>query len=228
MLQRERNGSFRPIPEPSERGTAGARRSASRKLHWAAEFSAPQTGWRLLLRLDSLCAKARGGKYYPNGNFLSATKRRWSSETWRSILYGRGVLTKGLINRVGPGEFSIWWENWIPGLHSLKPLVRQPTADVELVCHLFIPGTREWDEEVVRNSFMALEATEILKIKPSTMLAEDVRAWAFEKNGLYSVRSAYMVLKDEQTAMAMAKSDEARGSGDDRACNLISKLKVPP
>ncbi|RLN00854.1 hypothetical protein C2845_PM06G28080 [Panicum miliaceum] len=74
---------------------------------------------------------------------------------------------------------------------------------------------------------MALEVTEILKIKPSTMLAEDVRAWAFEKNGLYSVRSAYRLLKDEQAAMAMAKSDEARGSGDDRAWNLIWKLKVP-
>jgi hypothetical protein len=72
-----------------------------------------------------------------------------------------------------------------------------------------------WDEEAVRNSFMALEATEILKIKPSTMLAEDVRAWALEKNGFYSVCSAYRLLKDEQAAMAVAKSDEARGSRDD-------------
>jgi hypothetical protein len=94
-------------------------------------------GWRLLLRPDSLCAKVLGGKYYPNGNFLSATRRRRSSETWRSILYGRNVLMKGLINRVRPGEFSIWRKNWIPGLQSLKPLVRQPTADVELVCDLF-------------------------------------------------------------------------------------------
>jgi hypothetical protein len=45
-------------------------------------------GWRLIMRPDSLCAKVLKGKYFPNGNFLSATKRRRSSETWRSILHG--------------------------------------------------------------------------------------------------------------------------------------------
>jgi hypothetical protein len=33
-------------------------------------------GWRLLTRLDSLCAKVLKGKYFPFGDFLSATKKR--------------------------------------------------------------------------------------------------------------------------------------------------------
>ncbi|RLM80103.1 hypothetical protein C2845_PM12G09240 [Panicum miliaceum] len=114
-----------------------------------------------------------------------------SSETWRSILYGREVLKKGLI------KINIWRDHWIPGLPSLKPSARWPSADAELVCDLFVHGTRMWNEEVVRDSFMALEAEETLKIKPSANLVEDVEAWAFEKNGVYSVRSAYRLLKNE-------------------------------
>jgi hypothetical protein len=41
-----------------------------------------------------------------------------------------------------------------------------------------------------------------------------VWAWAFERHGHYSVRSAYRLLKEEQTAMAMAVSGETSSSGD--------------
>lgn len=75
---------------------------------------------------------------------------------------------------------------------------------------------------------MALEAEEILKIKPSANLEDDVVAWAFEKSGAYSIRLAYRMLKNEQVATTMAKTSEAKGSGDDRAWGLVWKLKVPP
>ena len=90
-------------------------------------------GWRLTVRPDSLCAKVLKGKYYSNVDvdFLSATRRRRSSETWRSILYGKDALLKGLIKRVGPREFNTWKENWIPGLQSLKPLVCQPAVSLK-------------------------------------------------------------------------------------------------
>lgn len=155
-------------------------------------------GWRLLIRPNSLCAKVLKGKYYPNKDFLSSTKKRRSLATWRLILYGRDVLKKGLIKRVGPREINIWDENWIPGLRSLKPLIRMSAARVEVVNDLFIPGTRVWDAELVRKSFMVLEVEEVLKIKPSARLEHDVLAWAFEKHGFYSMRSAYRLLKSSR------------------------------
>jgi len=85
-----------------------------------------------------------------------------------------------------------------------------------------------WDEEIVRNSFTVLEAEEVLKIKPSTSILNDVMAWAFEKNGTYSVRSAYRMLKNEQAAKAMAATGEARASREDQAWSLVCKLNVPP
>jgi hypothetical protein len=67
-------------------------------------------GWRLMMHPDSLCAKVLKGKYFPNGDFVSATRKKKSSETWRAILYGREALLKGLIKRIGPGNINIWSE----------------------------------------------------------------------------------------------------------------------
>ena len=72
----------------------------------------------------------------------------------------------------------------------------------------------------------------------------------FEKNRLYSVRSAYRLLKNDQAAKAMATTEEAgpacqwervllhyyrgtafreaRASREDRAWSLVWKLNVPP
>jgi hypothetical protein len=171
-------------------------------------------GWRLLMRPGSLCAKVLRGKYYPNGDFLTATKKRRSSEMWRSILHGRDVLKKGLIMWIGPGDVDIWQDNWIPGLRPFRPVARLPTTNVNRVHELFILGTRVWDEQHVRRSFMALEAAEILKVKPNNSIVSDVWAWAFERHGHYSVRSAYRLLKEEQTATAMGVSGETSSSGD--------------
>ena len=98
-------------------------------------------GWRLLTRPESLCAMVLKGKYYSTCDFLSATRKKRSSATWRAILHGREVLKRGLIKRVGPGNIKVWQDNWIPGLRSLKP-VPWPSPGVEQVRDLFIPGTR--------------------------------------------------------------------------------------
>jgi len=77
-------------------------------------------GWRLIMRPSSPCARILRGKYFPNGDFLTATKRRRCSETWRAILHRRDVLKKGLITRIGPGEVDIWQDNWSPEFEALQ------------------------------------------------------------------------------------------------------------
>jgi hypothetical protein len=68
----------------------------------------------------------------------------------------------------------------------------------------------------------------VLKIKLGFRMRTDVTAWAFEKNGLYSVRSAYRLLKDKQAAKTMAATGEARASREDRARYMVWKMNVPP
>ena len=53
-------------------------------------------------------------------------------------------------------------------------------------------------------------------------------AWAFEKHGTYSVRSAYRLLKQEQTAAAMALMGESSGSESAQCWSTLWKMEVPP
>jgi hypothetical protein len=141
-------------------------------------------GWRLMVMPDSLCARVLKGKYYPHGDFLSASRKKRASETWRAVLYGRVVLLNGTIKRVGPGStINIWNDNWLPGGVSLKPLVCLDEAHFESVDELFIPGTRSWREDLIRASFVPCDAEEILKICPSFRVQEDIIAWNYERNG---------------------------------------------
>ena len=186
-------------------------------------------GWRLITRPDSLCARVLKGKYYPNGDFLSATRKKKSSETWRAILHGRKVLQKGIIKRVGPGDtINIWNDNWIPGIRSMKPLVHLENSLVQHVDELFLPGTRTWDEDLVRQSFIPSDANEILKIRPGLRMDEDTLAWSHEKFGMYTVRSAYRLLKEEQIQLEASKLNEPNSSDGSWIWKRLWKLKIPP
>jgi hypothetical protein len=46
-------------------------------------------GWRLMTSPESLCAQVLNGKYFPNGDFMTARNKRNSSHNWRAILSGR-------------------------------------------------------------------------------------------------------------------------------------------
>lgn len=185
-------------------------------------------GWRLMVMPDSLCARVLKGKYYPHGDFLSASRKKRASETWRVVLYGREVLLKGTIKRVGPGStINIWNDNWLPGGVSLKPLVRLDEALFESVDELFIPGTRSWREDLIRASFVPCDAEEILKIRPNFRVQEDIIAWNYERNGLYSVRSAYRLLKAEQSQSEAGKLNDTTSSSDSIIWKRLWRLRVP-
>ena len=134
-------------------------------------------GWRLIMKPDSLCAKVLKGKYFPACSFLDATRKKKSSETWRAILFGREARVKGLIKRVGPGDsVNIWSDKWIGGTTMMKPIVRLPDVQAKRVCELFLPESRQWNIQKVRDSFCTIDAEEILKLKPGPRMNEDLTA----------------------------------------------------
>lgn len=55
-------------------------------------------------------------------------------------------------------------------LDSFKPTIRLDSAQLEHVHELFLPGTREWDEQLVWSSFIYRDALEILKLRPGFRL----------------------------------------------------------
>jgi hypothetical protein len=68
-----------------------------------------------MTNLGSLCARVLKGRYYHDGDFLTYTRKKHSSHTWRAILAGQEVLAQGLIKRIGNvTSSSIWSDRWTP------------------------------------------------------------------------------------------------------------------
>ena len=115
--------------------------------------------------------------YYPGGrHFLEADLGSSTSCIWRSIVDGREVLKEGLIRRIDTGETTaIWTTNWLP-LESLRHPIR-----------LDKPNTPQMVSELINQA----EVTTIANIPLCTRRQEDLWAWYFDKQGSFSVCSAY-------------------------------------
>ena len=88
---------------------------------------------------------------------------------------------------------------------------------------LLTQNPRGWNETLIRQTFLFHEAEEILGIRIPELEGEDILAWHFEKNGIFSVRSAYKLA-------AESKSPETCGrslSADRNIFDAIWKTPVP-
>jgi hypothetical protein len=102
--------------------------------------------WRLLTDQSSLSARVLKARYFPNCNFWDAPRPRTSSFTWRSILFGRELLKKGVRWGIGNGKSTkIMSDNWIPGYipQSVRTLV--PIPPDQTVDTLIRDGSKTWD-----------------------------------------------------------------------------------
>ncbi|KAH7526808.1 hypothetical protein JRO89_XSUnG0053100 [Xanthoceras sorbifolium] len=124
-------------------------------------------GWRILSSPSSLLARVLKARYFPSFSsfsFLDSKVGRLPSFTWRSILWGRDVLLKGLR-----------WK--IEGV-TVSALLQEPGF---------------WHVDIVRRHFIHEEADLILSLPLSLHPRRDSFLWHFDSRGLFSVRSAYKV-----------------------------------
>lgn len=99
--------------------------------------------------------------------------------------------------RIANGQnVRIWRDRWIVrdptgGLISPKGRCRCKWVS-ELMGH-----NGNWDNSKLQQFFLPIDICEIQKIRPSHRLGEDFIAWAQEKSGVFSVRSAYRLASDD-------------------------------
>jgi hypothetical protein len=147
--------------------------------------------WRLLTQPESLCARVLKAKYYPRGHLQDTVFPRGASSSWQAIQHGLELLKKGLIWRVGNGQsIRVWRDQWIPRPHSFRPISKQRRCRIRRVSGLLTPEG-SWDMQTLRRYFLQVDIDEIVKLRPSPRLHDDILAWAPENSGVFSVRSAY-------------------------------------
>jgi hypothetical protein len=122
-------------------------------------------GWRLMTDPESLCARVIKGEYYPNGDFLSATKKWNSSNTWSAILLGKKALQGGLMRRIGNGESTnIWHDRWIPGLIDGRLICPKTGASTVHVSELLFADGRSWNDETLESNLLHMDAQAVRRI----------------------------------------------------------------
>jgi len=168
-------------------------------------------GWRLLTNPDSLCAKVLKGRYYHDGEFVTSSRKRHASHTWKAILAGREVLNLGLIKRIGDGSLTnIWRDRWIPKHFQTKPLTPQDGQEVSRVSELITTDGR-WDARRIRQIFIPMDAEAIQRIPIRSQL-DDFWAWEPKKYGVYSVKSAYKLLDMRRLSLSSTGGDMVSAS----------------
>ena len=123
---------------------------------------------------------------------------------------GKEVLKQGLVRRIGDGRStSIWNHNWIPRDHMLRTVHPRSPNPPELVSELINGVERCWNRATVLHHLQPIDACEILNIPLATIPSEDCWAWQYERNGHFSVRSCYRMLKETK----QGREDWLNGNG---------------
>lgn len=138
------------------------------------------------------------------------SKPRSSSFTWRSVLFGRELLKKGVRWGVGEGScIKILTDNWIPGFppERLKPLLPLPSEVT--VAFLMDDVSKTWDVDRVNAFFEEEVASAIFQVPISRHGGEDFASWPHDKLGQYTVRSAYNLATS--SSFLAAHSSNGRG-----------------
>ena len=132
----------------------------------------------MLSNPDSLCAQVLKAKYYPHGKLEDTVFTGNASSSCQAISHGLDLLKRGLIWRVGNGRnIRVWRDNWIPRPFSFKPVSLQGRCRIRFVADL-LNTNGSWKVELLQQYFLPADVIEILKIRASPRLDEDVIAWA--------------------------------------------------
>lgn len=148
--------------------------------------------WRIYQVKDSLFARVFKSRYFLNGEFLTANMGDRPSYAWRSIHFGRELLTKGLKKVTGSGDDTfVWRDRWIDNQNLQAPSATGGVTDLgRKVRALIEPNTGEWCKTCLQNLFVAEDIAYILRDKPSLRM-KDRYVWSLNKNGYYYVKSGY-------------------------------------
>ncbi|XP_045831362.1 uncharacterized protein LOC123922707 [Trifolium pratense] len=155
-------------------------------------------GWRLITQPNSLVTQIIKAKYYPKGDFLTATHKQNMSYTWRSILQASWVIKKGSYWTIGSGQdINIWEDNWIQQKGNSPGTSSKPNnCGLTKVKELMDNNYNEWNASIINQVFNPYEAHMILQIPILDKTQPDTLTWDGTRDGTYTMKSGYHAIID--------------------------------
>uniref|UniRef100_A0A803QGM3 Reverse transcriptase domain-containing protein n=1 Tax=Cannabis sativa TaxID=3483 RepID=A0A803QGM3_CANSA len=145
--------------------------------------------WRIWNDRNSLLHSVLKARYFKHSDFMNAPTGHNSSFTWRSILWGRQLLQKGLVWKIGTGvNVPLSAPNWIPNIQ--RPILLHPLDQSQAFVSSFINHDSTWNVHKLQHFFPSYQVEHILKI-PIDPTSTDSLIWGFHPSGIITVKSAY-------------------------------------
>ncbi|OMP10786.1 hypothetical protein COLO4_04272 [Corchorus olitorius] len=158
-----------------------------------------------------------------------ARKGPRASWAWASILEGRDVIKDHLKWLVMNGEsIRIWEDSWVPDMRLIQP---QGSADQiaqlpQRVSEILDRENGVWNLESIRN-FIPTDVYQAIQRIPIGQTTEnDEIIWPVNKDGNYTVKSGYHVMKDNEVA-SMKKSPSSSHTVSRDVWKNIWKIQAP-
>lgn len=169
-------------------------------------------------------AKVLKGKYFPKSSFMEAKLTTNGSYTWNSIMKARELMQKGARKMVGAGiSIEIWKDPWVPNLPGFHVISTSQNSEdsPKVVSDLITEG--RWNKPLLDELFSSWEVLNIMKIPIPFFGGADEWTWQFNKDGNFSVKSAYYAGLEEKNIGTVSASSDAFKS----VWEKLWKAKVP-
>jgi hypothetical protein len=149
--------------------------------------------WKILTHPESLITRLIKARYFPTSDYFAARSGHNPSYVWRSIWSVKSVMQNGFRWSIGTGtNISVWDPFGMRNGYSIPPPLEMNHAMANLkVADLLQLHTKQWHTENISILFDQNSMYQICRTPLLPSIQSDKAVWKFEKNRIYSVRSAY-------------------------------------
>ncbi|XP_058783721.1 uncharacterized mitochondrial protein AtMg00310-like [Vicia villosa] len=178
--------------------------------------------WRLMINPDNLVSRLYKARYFPNCDFLESAIGHNPSYVWRSIWSSKFVVRGGYRWSIGSGEnISVWDHKWLYDSSSLvNPWPDNSFVAKLRVSDLMIPNSKHWNPTLISSLLGGDIAQKVFSTPLFDSVQVDKLYWQLERNGRFSVRSAYRYCINEAIDTSHLRIEER--------WNLIWNIKTSP